>query len=477
MRESAVQEAAFYRAKLSAIESSSDRDVSRIERERIAELERQVSSFTAEHNDGDQRIKELEESLALQTTLLEQAEARAEDAAKRADTLAESRGKEMQDQGVLRERHTVMESTLRQQADDLLSHKSQLEQREADLSNVQVQLDELMRTREQHVRALEQANNAVLASAGRTGELEDQYDRAKEQIRQLQEDVIELRGELEKKTNEAEALRGRLLDAENSWAKSREEADAFRALTTGSLGELLDAHRDLKSDEDRASRGHAEKLTVLQNEISSLRTMLKDATGRADDAQSDLAEQHRKVRDVEVDSLALRSQIVGLRTQLSSSMADGGRLRKDLAVKDAELREKARETSNITVKLDMLHSFLAENGISEDAQQGSKDGTASSSRLVDIEDQLANRTRLHERAERELQTALQHKRNAEAHADSLSAELERLRSSSPGHNDAERDADARIAELEQKLEETEASYKARLTQLEEDYQLAVHYVK
>ena len=125
----------------------------------------------------------------------------------------------------------------------------------------------------------------------------------------------------------------------------------------------------------------------------------------------------------------------------------------------------------------MLHSFLAENGISEDAQQNARDGGASSSRVVDLEDQLASRSRLHERAERELQTALQHKRDAEAQAENLSAELERLRSSSPGHSDGERDTDARVVELEHKLEETEASYKARLTQLEEDYQLAVHYVK
>ena len=78
------------------------------------------------------------------------------------------------------------------------------------------------------------------------------------------------------------------------------------------------------SDEDRAARGHAEKVTALQNEIDSLRAMLKDTTRRADDAQTDLTQERRKIRDIEVDNLALRSQIVGLRTQLSSAMADGG---------------------------------------------------------------------------------------------------------------------------------------------------------
>ena len=54
-----------------------------------------------------------------------------------------------------------------------------------------------------------------------------------------------------------------------------------------------------------------------------------------------------------------------LRTQLSSALADSGRLRKDLAVKDAELREQAKELSNTTVKLDMLRNFMAENGLVE----------------------------------------------------------------------------------------------------------------
>ncbi|KAJ3550609.1 hypothetical protein NM688_g5034 [Phlebia brevispora] len=473
---SANQEAAFYRAKVNAIETSSDRDLSRVERERVTELEQQLLKFSTESNDRDQKIKELEESLALQTTLLEQAEARAEDASKRAEMLTDSHEKDVQDQSAMRERHTLMEATLRQQADDLVSHKSQLEQREADLASVQSELEDLKHVRDQHLRALEQANNAVQASASRADELEAQYGRAKEQIRQLQEDVTDLRGDLEKRNNEVDNLRSQLQEAENSWTKSREEADALRTVTTDSLGKLLDAHRDMKSDEDRAVRGHNEKITAIQEEIASLRTMLQDATHRSDDMQNDLTQERRKVKDIEVDNLALRSQIIGLRTQLSSAMADGGRLRKDLAVKDAELREKARDVSNLTVKLDMLHKFLADNGISEDSEQARKDA-ASSGRVADLEDQLASRSRLHQQTERELQVALQQQRSAEVRLQDMSVELDRLRTSSPRHSETNGDADGRVAELEQKLEETESSYKARLQQLEEDYQLAVHYVK
>lgn len=354
-----------------------------------------------------------------------------------------------------------------------------MEQREAEYLNAQSQLDGLSQSREQHVRALEQARTALQAASSRAQEVDSQHQRARETIGQLEADLSELRGELEARTSEAESARARLADVENSWAKSREEADAFRALTTGSLGELLDSHRELKTDEDRLARGHAEKVHVIEMEAASLRDMLKDVTEHMEEAQSNLTQERQRIRETEVEQSVLRSQLVALRVQLSKAVGDAGVLRQDLANKESLLHDKADEASDANVRLVMLRNYLAEQGISPDDVDVKFDGDTSI-RIAELEHKLAERTRLHEDAERELEQALRRKQDLESQTNMLSAQLDRVRSTqSPGaHDDAQaRAAEARAVEAEQKLEETEQGYKQRMQQMEEDYQLAVHYVK
>lgn len=386
---------------------------------------------------------------------------------------------------MLRERQVDLEAELRDHADKVLAQTSVLQQQEADQMKLEAQVEELLHSRDQHVRALEQARTALQAASARAEEVDIQHQRARDQIVRMETDFSEIRGELEARNSEIDAARVRMAEAENSWAKSRQEADALRALTTGGLGELLDTHRDLRSDEDRASRGHAEKVIAMEGEISSLRDMLKEASHRADNAQQDVARERQKLGEMEVEGMTLRSQIIGLRTQLSSAHADGGRLRRDLAAREAHLREKSAAAASADVRLETLRKYLADHGIVE-GELNSRDTGASSSRVAELEEQLANRTRLHERAERELQRVSQQKRDTETRLESLSGEVERLRTSSSSsiHENGDGSAEARAEEAERKLEEAEGkleevetSYKGRLQQLEEDYQLAVHYVK
>jgi hypothetical protein len=98
------------------------------------------------------------------------------------------------------------------------------------------------------------------------------------------------------RATELEAVHLRLTNAENAWTKSQEEADAFCALTTTSLGELLDTHRELKTDEDRFTRGHAERVQAVKAEVASLRVKLKDATKRLEDSHGDLVDEQHKER-------------------------------------------------------------------------------------------------------------------------------------------------------------------------------------
>ena len=429
----------------------------------------------AERAEKDRKIGELSDSLALTTTLLEQAEARAVDASKRADLLEDSHEEKLRELADLQDRHIVLETAFRDHAERLLGLSSQLEQKEADFTNAQAQVEELSVSKEQHVKALDQARVALQSASTRAEEVDSKYKESRGRSAQLEGDLAEMKGELETKTTEVETLRTRLADVENSWAQSREEADAFRALTTGSLGELLDSHRDLKTDEERIVRGHSEKVAAMETEIDQIRKMLKDANVRLDDAGVELTTQRQLVRQGDSEQLSLRSQITGLRTQLSNALGDSGRLRKDLIVKESELRDRVKEASDAEVRMAMLRNYLAENGLAPDTDELNSKTGDSSSRVAQLENKLTEKSKLQERAERDREAALIQKQQAELRAESLAEEVERLKTMNVSSRGINGVADA--VEYEQKFEETERSYKERLRQLEDDYQLAVHYVK
>jgi chromosome segregation ATPase len=475
MKSGAIQEAAYYRAKLTAYEAGTHSDVARAERERVAELERHLATLVSEQTTMRRKVDELSDSLSLQTTLLEQAETRAADANKRADALEEYRDRNVRALSELQASHITVETAVRDHADRLLVQTSLLEQKDAEHKQVNGQIQELVLLRDQHIRALDQARTALLTQTSRSEEVDAAHQRARSQVSQLEAEFAELRGELEARTSEVESLRTRLAEVENSWAKSREEADAFRALTTGSLGELLDSHRDLRADEDRHARAHAEKVEAIEMETVSLRKMLNEITQRLEEAQDELGEERQRVRDSESEQTFLRSQVVGLRAQLSNSTSEHGRLRRDFAEKEKVLREALKEAGDTNVRLAMLRNYLAENGLNPESEESTTHPDAS--RIAELEKQLDERIRLHEISERELTQALRRKQETEAQITALTSQLDRSRSRQSPIVESDSAAEARALEAESKLDETERSYKARMQQMEEDYQLAVHYVK
>jgi hypothetical protein len=240
-----------YIAKFEASHSSSG-EVTRLE------LERQLSVSLAAQTERDQRIARLTDELALKSALLEQSEANAVEAARRAG------------------------SGLREYVDDQrLKWTSLVKERDVELVDMQVRLrdmqakfDELLLSRDQQigqhereltsVRAKLEAKDRlrlVDAEKGRTS-LDELGESRDQQVGQYEKELKNVRAKLEAKESELEAVRLRLTDAEKGLTKSKAEAETLRSqIATGSMNR----------DEDQVTRRLMERMRAIEAEVASKR--------------------------------------------------------------------------------------------------------------------------------------------------------------------------------------------------------------
>lgn len=486
VRQAAVQEAAFYRAKVAALESGNPSDLSKVERERASELERHLTGVTSEHSSLQRQLAQHAESIALEKQLRLAAEDREAEAVRRATVAEGDHARTTEELHGLHEKHSGSESTVRELAEKLVSVGSLVSQHEVDRDTARSSLGEMQTSRDLHLRALEQAQSALGVAGTRSEEAEALYQREHERATQLELDINELRQELDTRSREADAATARLADVENAWARSREEADSLRRFTTGGLTEILDFHKDIQSNQDHSTRGHEEKTRAMDQESTSLRRMLHEAGTRVDESQSALGDYRKRTRQLEADQVASRSDIQAARASLAAALAETGRLREQVAHKEAEVRERSTAASELDVRLGMLRSLLADSGIAVNEDDLRNDEGGSSYRLRELEGKLAEKAHLHEEAERELDLSRRRVENAEAKAADLSrqlkgASIERSGSAAGGvispSPDNVKALEAKLREKDKAMADAETASSSKLKEVEKDYQTAVHYVK
>jgi hypothetical protein len=192
-----------YHAKFAAPLSSSEGEVTRLE------LERQLSVSLAVQTERDQRFAQLTDELALKSALLEQAEANAVEAAKRA-------GLELRDAIDYSCRHHWWSRGMQ----SLWICKRSL----TSLIGVAISRDQ--------------------------------------KVGQYEKELTNVRAKLEAKESELEAVRLRLTEAENGWTKSKAEADTLRAQTATGY---------VNRDEDPVTRRLMERVRAIEAEMASKR--------------------------------------------------------------------------------------------------------------------------------------------------------------------------------------------------------------
>jgi hypothetical protein len=200
-------------AKLLAPDTSFEKEFVWLEYERPIELERQLLAMRSAQTERDRHIAQLTDHLAKKGALLEQAEANAAEVKKRAGL-------------VQRELQARLDA-----------------------------FDKLLLSRDQE---LEQAQSALQIATFRAAEANEWNQPACEHETEL----AEVHAKFEARESELAAIRLRLTDAEDGWAKSKAEADTLRAQNAAGL---------INTDVVRVMHRLMGRMRSMEAEISSLR--------------------------------------------------------------------------------------------------------------------------------------------------------------------------------------------------------------
>ncbi|OWZ44579.1 hypothetical protein C351_02711 [Cryptococcus neoformans c8] len=477
LRRGALQETAFYRAKIAALETNSPLDLKRVEKERINELEKQINILA---NENAQLSKELEwekEGREQANCLRSSATQREAETLKRAEEAEEAQREALEELERMRDHFLTYEQSAREHTEQLITLSSRVQQREAERDQLRSQLDEAIATRDQNVQLVNEVQAAITSAGLMASEMEAMYAKESGKVQQLEKELAECRVELESRTRNAELAAERLKEIENAYAKSREEADALRAVTTSRLGEILDSHKEMRADETRVTKGHQEQLQALEEEGKSLRKMLKEAGQRVDAAESGVNQHRTKMRDMGSKVQALRSELRTSQTKLLSAQAEAARYKQLHSTRDEELKEKETAVTDVETRCTMLRNLLADHGIAVNDSDLDDIKTPSTREL---EGKLREQARVNEAAQREIQDLRTRCEEAEVKVESLGKLVERIKDArsptmrSPTPTDGEI---SRVSELEKKLIDMEKEHRDKVAGLETDYQTAVRYVK
>ncbi|SPO41478.1 related to KEL1 - involved in cell fusion and morphology [Pseudozyma flocculosa] len=485
-RSAALQEAAYYRAKLAALESGNVAEVSRLDRERAAKFEKSLAEALRESAQLERQVSSLREQAKLEQQLRNSAEERLSETAKRAMAAEAAQMKAYDELSALQKRSHASESSLRDYAEQVATLSSIAARHRADHEHARSQLDSHKTSVDTHVRALAELQAAHAAVQARAAEHERQHAEQRGLAQQHAATIAELQAQLEAKAQEAYAHSSRSAELETLLSQHRHEAETHRAAASGGLAALLaqqqqqqqqlNASRDLGSGADGVPSHVEDKMRALEEEAESLRELHGQARQAADSHSAALQEMRERNLALEKQHAALRTELSAMRSQLTVALQEVARLKDTAGSKDIELRDRSRAVEAAQVKASLLKQFMADRGVSvpNDDELSVKSGYADR-RIRELEDEIDARTREVQDAEHRLQ-------DSESRVEELTRELEhqasRRASRVAGADSAAlAEAQERATRAEDELAETTASYKERMAQLENDYQTAVQFVK
>lgn len=432
-RDVAIQEAVYARAKLAAHAGNSP--------------ESEQGSFNDRPNDMSKKLA---------TAILYQKEIQSRLDGTKAELEAERKARQLADDtfNAAQRRMTDLESYKQQTSAEVERlkaelHMAQREAREhsvastdafsalellkAEKQDLDEKYAELSGSSQGHSDTFESLKAAIVAAEDAKEHLQDKLDDERAEREAVEARLNALKAEHESRTSELMAVTQRLRDTEELAEKHANEARTHRAVVMAGFDKMA-----LKN-EGRSGSVDGERVAALQAQVNNSGALVKKYQHEVDVAADKLRSAEERIAGLEQYQEQSSREGVGIRRQLQSALRDTQGLQAANTDLKNQLAAQQLETNAMTVQLTALKDILSERGISPTAATGRGRGLVGSrtaspdlSRVRDLESQLASA-------------------NA-AHAETKQA-------------------------FASQAQESEGMYRDKLSQLEGDYQSAVHYVK
>lgn len=436
-RDAAIQEAVHAKARLAAqggIDANSPRsDTARDGSERSNELGRKLATALNAQ-------KELQNALDRMSTEVE-SERRARKIADDTVIAAEKRmvaleAYKQQSSSELEQLKAELHMVQREAREkSVLAYETQaaLQLLQAEKAKFESQYNEALGNSREHNETVGSLRVAIAASAETKALLETKLDEERALREKVESKLVKLKAEHEARTAELVVATQRLRDAEELAERHAHEARTHRDAVLAGLDKI--STRDAPS----ADQADASRLVALQGHLDVANALVKRYQQEADSASDRLRAAEERIAGLEAYQEQASREGVTIRRQLQSALRETQSLQAANSDLKHQLSSQQLEANAINVQHSTLKDILAERGISPTTAlsrtrsiTSPRDGSPDLPRMRELEKQLAASIAAHEETKQTLSSQAQ---------------------------------------------ESEAAYREKLTQLENDYQSAVHYVK
>ncbi|CAG8759978.1 8625_t:CDS:2, partial [Dentiscutata erythropus] len=423
IRTAALQEAAYFKAKLAALKNQSKSDLIIIESERNNELEKRLMNSLNEKESVQIKFLQLQQDFNDAKISRESSEERAKMAVERAEEAENSHARSLTELAALHSRATAAETELRDVKGQLLNSNMELKKSQNINEQSQVQITSLQQSVDNLKRTLEKANSAMTTASKRASESESLWKQAQQDIANLEKESAGLRSQLDVRMRDLSRAAEKANNLEKLLEEEHKANATLREMMEDGVNKLLNSPVDDNSTKSNENSNMAQ----LEQEIAVLKNINEESQKSANDAANSLLSAKVKIVQMESIIMKARSENTTLQRQLAEASEEVIRTKGKLSEKERLLQEKSRILEDTEVKIGMMRDVMSERGILDDGS-----GNSGADKVKEMAAQCEKLEALHAKTQNDLkisirkyQEALKNVQEAENKSQALEKELER----------------------------------------------------